>query len=142
MVINVNADPARQRSLHPLHAALLAGTVPLFLGVLLSDIAYAASYEVQWKNFSSWLIVGGLVYGGFALLCALIEMLRPDQRGRRAVLYFTLLLAAWVLGMINAFVHAKDAWATMPEGLVLSAIVVALAIAAMGIGLSAVHAGD
>ncbi|MBX9843346.1 MAG: hypothetical protein K2Z80_16210 [Xanthobacteraceae bacterium] len=140
--MNVNADPARQRSLHPLHAALLAGTVPLFLGVLLSDIAYAASYEVQWKNFSSWLIVGGLVYGGFALLCALIEMLRPDQRGRRAVLYFTLLLAAWVLGMINAFVHAKDAWATMPEGLVLSAIVVALAIAAMGIGLSAVHAGD
>jgi hypothetical protein len=63
----ITVDRTHQRPLHPLHAILLAGTVPLFLGVLLSDIAYAASYEVQWKNFASWLIVGGLVFGGFAL---------------------------------------------------------------------------
>ena len=50
-------------SIHPLHAALLAGTVPLFLGALLSDIAYARTYEIQWANFASWLIVGGLVSG-------------------------------------------------------------------------------
>ncbi len=71
---------------------------------------------MQWKNFASWLIVGGLVFGGFALLWALIELFRADQRGRRPTIYFLLLLATWVLGFINALVHAKDAWASMPDG--------------------------
>jgi uncharacterized membrane protein len=56
------------RTLHPVHAVLLAGTVPLFFGALISDVAYAASYELQWKNFASWLIVGGLLLGGVALV--------------------------------------------------------------------------
>ena len=33
----------RRAPLHPLRALLLAGAVPLFLGVLLSDMAYAES---------------------------------------------------------------------------------------------------
>jgi uncharacterized membrane protein len=119
---------------------LLAGTVPLFLGVLLGDIAYAWSYEVQWKNFASWLIAGGLVFGGFALPWALSRLFRSSQRGWRSVIYFFLLLAAWVLGFMNALVHAKDAWATMPEGLILSGIVAALAIAATGLGFSISYA--
>jgi uncharacterized membrane protein len=137
----ITVDRTHQRPLHPLHAILLAGTVPLFLGVLLSDIAYAASYEVQWKNFASWLIVGGLVFGGFALLWALVELFRADQRRRRPTIYLLLVLAIWVLGFINALVHAKDAWASMPEGLILSAIVAALAIAATGFGFSTLRAG-
>ncbi len=127
--------------LHPLHAVLLAGTVPLFLGVLLSDIAYASSYEVQWKNFASWLIVGGLVFGGFALLWGLIELLRADRRGPRPVTYVLVLLATWVLGFIDALVHAKDAWASMPAGLVLSIIVAMLAIAATILGFSSLRSG-
>lgn len=84
----VIVDRTYQRPLHPLHAILLAGTVPLFLGVLLNDIAYALSYEVQWKNFASWLIVGGLVFGGFPLLWALIGLFRADQRGRPTLYSF------------------------------------------------------
>ena len=137
----VTVGPRHQWPLHPLHAILLAGTIPLFLGVLLSDIAYSASYEIQWKSFASWLIVGGLLFGGFALLWALIGLLRAGQRRRRSTLYFALLLATWILGFINALVHAQDAWASMPQGLVLSAIVAALAIAATGVGFSAVRAG-
>lgn len=140
-VVAVTVERTHQRSLHPLHAVLLAGTVPLFLGVLLSNIAYSLSYEVQWKNFASWLIVGGLVFGGFALLWALIKLLRADQRGRRPIIYFLLLLTTWVLGFINALVHSKDAWASMPAGLILSAIVAALAIAATGFGFSTLRAG-
>ena len=121
-------------SLHPVHAALLAGTMPLFLGALLSDWAYATSYEIQWKNFASWLIVGGLVFGGFTLLFALVGWIRAGRRGRRPMLYFLVLLAAWVLGFINALVHAKDAWASMPDGLILSAITALLVIAAMALG--------
>jgi uncharacterized membrane protein len=127
--------------LHPLHAVLLAGTVPLFLGVLLSDWAYSSSYEIQWKNFASWLIVGGLVFGGFTLLFALIDWARAGRRARRPMLYFLLLLAAWVLGFVNALVHAKDAWASMPAGLILSAIVALLAIAATALGFSTLRTG-
>jgi uncharacterized membrane protein len=140
--VDVTVDRARQRPLHPVHAILLAGTVPLFLGVLLSDIAYAASYELQWKNFASWLIVGGLVFGGFALLWALIGVFHGDQRRRWLTIYFLTLLAVWILGFINALVHAKDAWASMPEGLILSAIVAALAMVATGLGFSTLRAGE
>ena len=137
----VAPDRAFQRPLHPLHAVLLAGTVPLFLGVLFSDIAYASSYEVQWKNFASWLIVGGLVFGGFALLWGLIELLRADRRGRRPFTYVLVLLATWVLGFIDALVHAKDAWASMPAALLLSIIVAILAIAATVLGFSSLRSG-
>ena len=41
----------------PLHSILLGGTVALFLGALSSDIAYARTYQIQWSNFASWLII-------------------------------------------------------------------------------------
>nr|WP_232328677.1 DUF2231 domain-containing protein [Sphingomonas horti] len=116
--------------------------LPLFLGALLSDIAYSQSYQVQWKNFASWLIPGGLVFGGFALLWALIELFRADRRGQRAITYVLVLLAAWVLGFINAFIHAKDAWASMPAALILSIIVAALAIAATWLGFATLRTGE
>ncbi len=122
---------------HPgrLHATLLAGTVPLFLGALLCDIAYTQTFQIQWANFASWLIAGALVFGGFAFLFALVNLVRAERKAGGPAAYVLLLLAAWVLGLVNAFQHAKDAYAVMPAGLVLSAIVVVLALAATWIGL-------
>lgn len=128
--------------LHPLHAVLLAGMLPLFLGALLSDYAYSSSFEIQWKNFASWLIVGALVFAGFALLWALIELFRADRRASRPMLYFGVLLATWILGFVNALVHAKDAWASMPAALVLSVVVAVLAIVATWLGFSTLRSGD
>lgn len=128
-------------TLHPVHAVLLAGTIPLFLGALLSDIAYYQSYQIQWSNFSSWLIVGGLVFAGFALLCGIIGLFRAEGRGDRGVIYIVLLLAAWIMGFINALVHAKDAWATMPMGLILSVIVTLLVCAATAVRFSSRRVG-
>lgn len=125
----------------PLHAMLLAGSVPLFLGALLSDIAYFNSYQIQWSNFAAWLIAGGLVFCGLALLFALVNLIRAERKGGRATLYFVLLLATWVLGLVNAFEHAKDAWAVMPSGLVLSVIVTGLAAVAAWTGLSNLRSG-
>jgi len=126
---------------NPLHATLLAGTIPLFLGGLLSDIAYFRTYQIQWSNFSSWLIAGGLVFCGLALLFALANLIRANQKKGRPLVYLLLLLATWVLGFINALEHAKDAWATMPLGLLLSVIVTLLACAATWIGLTNLRAG-
>jgi uncharacterized membrane protein len=120
---------------------LLAGTVPLFLGATLSDIAYFKTYEVQWSNFAAWLIAGGLVFCGLALLFAVVNLIRARHRKGRPLAYFIVLLATWLLGFINALEHAKDAWATMPLGLVLSVIVTVLACAATWIGLSNLRDG-
>ena len=124
-----------QRPLHPIHALLLASTFPLFLGVLLTDITYFNTYEIQWKNFASWLLVGALVFCGLTMICAIAGLIRVGWRLQRETIYLLLLLAAWVLGFINALVHAADAWASMPTGLILSVIVMLLMLAALWLGL-------
>jgi uncharacterized membrane protein len=126
-----------------LHAILLAFPLPLFLGALISDFAYWQSFQIQWANFSSWLIAGGLLVGGFALLWALIDLFRSrPARRRRAAVYFGTLLAMWVLGFVNALVHARDAFAIMPEALYLSAVMTLLALVAAWMGYSGVRSGD
>lgn len=114
------------RIIHPVYAVLLAGALPLFLGAVLADWAYSSTYEVQWTNFASWLIAGGLVFAGLALVWAIVVALRGAGWFAAA-----LLAATFALGFVNALVHAKDAWAAMPAGLVLSLIVLALALAAV-----------
>ena len=135
MSSHVTASPAFRSHPGPLHATLLAGTVPLFLGALLSDIAYYNSYQIQWNNFASWLIAGALLFCGLALLFALVNLIRAKRKAGHPLMYFLLLLATFVLGLINAFEHAKDAWASMPSGLVLSVIVTVLACASTWVGL-------
>ncbi|MGE8496064.1 MAG: DUF2231 domain-containing protein [Pseudomonas sp.] len=139
--MTVTTHPAYRSTPGPLHAILLAGTVPLFLGALLSDIAYYQTYQIQWSNFASWLIAGGLVFCGLAVLFALVNLLRAQPKTGRPLVYFLLLLTTWVLGLLNAFEHAKDAWAIMPQGLVLSVIVTLTALVASFIGLTSLRAG-
>jgi len=132
-----------RRVIHPVHAVLLASSLPLFLGALLSDWAYFASYQVQWSNFASWLNAGALIFTACALLWATIAALRTDNPRRRSEwLYVGLVAATFVCGFINALVHARDAWATMPSGLVLSVIVLALALAAIWAGFSGPRTGE
>lgn len=117
--------------------------LPLFVGALFSDLAYNSTYEIQWTNFASWLIAGGLVFAGLTMVWALIDLLRADLRWRRqSLLYFLLLLATFITAFVNALVHAKDGWATMPEGLMLSVIVAALALATIWAGFSGWRAGE
>jgi len=138
--VTVTVGGTPHRPLHPLHVVLLSGTATLFVTVLLSDVAYAMTYEIQWKNIASWLLVGGLVLGGLTLLCALPGLMRRDRRGRRQVIYFLLLLVAWLLGIVDAFVHAEDAWGSMPEGLVLSALIATLTLSATMVAFSTARA--
>lgn len=120
-----------------MHAIFALTSVPLFLGALLSDWAYFSSHEIQWVNFAAWLIAGGLLIAGPALLWGGVDVLRSSaNRHRPGLIYLTLLLATFVVGFINALVHGKDGWAAMPTGLILSAVVVVLAATASAIGLA------
>src|SRR5690242_11872355 len=52
-----NPAPVALRPIHPLHAMLVALPLPMFLGALFSDLAYTRTFQVQWLNFASLLIV-------------------------------------------------------------------------------------
>jgi len=128
------------RPIHPLHAALLAAAPPLFLGALLSDLAYGASAEVQWSNFAAWLLVGAMVPTGFVLLWTLVALICA-RRGW-PLSCFLLLLAAFVLGLVDSFVHARDAWGIMPAAPILSALVSLVALAAAWAGFASLGRGE
>lgn len=129
--------------LHPVHAILLAFPLPLFLGALLSDIAYHSTQHVQWANFSSWLIAGAMLVGTAVVLWAIVLLVRGRAHSRtRRLAYAAVLVAMWGLGFVNALVHAGDAWATMPHGMYLSIVVTLLALAASWTGYSGVRARE
>lgn len=136
----VTAAASRPAAIHPLYAFLIAGAVPLFLGGLLSDLAYGSSAEIQWSNFAAWLLVGAMVFTGFALLWALIELIRTRTWRGRPSLSFVLLLALFAIGLIDSFVHARDAWAIMPAAPILSAVATLIAALAAVVGLSTLRA--
>lgn len=119
-----------------MHAVLAFSALPLFIGALLSDWAYLQSMQVQWLNFSSWLIAGDLVFVGLAVAWGLVAVFGRAARHRRHGLFLGMLLLTFALGVVNALVHAKDAWATMPEGLVMSIIVLIVAVMTTALGLA------
>jgi uncharacterized membrane protein len=131
----------RDGAIHPFHAAVLAGSVPLFLGAWLCDVAYGATYEIQWNNFASWLLVGALAVSGVALVLAAIDLGRRERRARGAVMYALVLLATWVVGLFDALMHARDAWASMPAGLWMSAAATLLAGLATLLGFRSLRSG-
>jgi len=142
MSLSVAATRPSPRPMATLHAVLLGFPLPLFLGAFVTDFAYRATFHVQWANFAAWLIAGGLVFGAFLLLWAAVALLGGHRSGReRLALYFVVLLLMWGVGFANALIHARDAWATMPEGLYLSALSVFLAFVAVWIGYSRAGVG-
>lgn len=126
-------------TVHPVHAVFLAGTFPWFLGAALADTAYAQTFEIQWNNFASWFLVGGLVFGAIALVLGLIDLFRPRQRARGVVPYVVVMLLTWVVGFFNALIHARDAWASMPTGLILSIVGAVFACVAIVLGFRTPH---
>ena len=77
--VSQSLERASLRPMSPLHAILIASTIPLFLGAVLSSWAYARTFEIQWTNFASWLVAGGLVFAGLALVWSLIELFAPSS---------------------------------------------------------------
>ena len=125
--------------LHPLHAILLAFPIALFASALASDITYLNTAEIQWSNFSAWLIAGGALFGGLVLAWSIVAFLRlkstPLQR--QAVIFLALIAAMWIAGLFNAFYHSHDAWSSVGTmGVLLSAISTILALTAGWIGYS------
>lgn len=128
------------RLLHPLHAILLAFPIALFSSALATDITYLNTAEIQWTNFSQWLLAGGCLMGGLALLWAILLVVRAGE-GRfsrtRAGVYLLLLGIMWVSGLVNSFQHSRDGWSSVETtGLLLSILSTLTALAAGWVGYS------
>jgi len=123
-------DPNPHARLHPAIAIPVAGMLPLFLGAVLSDWAYLRSEQVQWINFAAWLNAGAMVITGVALAATLVVGLMSRGSWRVWRISLALLAATFIIGLLAAFAHARDAFATMPDALVLSVIALLLALAA------------
>ena len=128
---------------HPVHIVLLVSTLPLSLGAFLGDWTYSASYQTQWINFASWLIAGALVFLGAALVWTVIDALRSDApRGRATWIFVGLIVMTFVVGFINALVHAKEPGATLPAGPVLSVTTLILAAVSIWHGFAGPRTGE
>lgn len=126
--------------IRPLHRILLAFPISLFTFALFTDIAYLKTAEVQWTNFSAWLITGALVFGGIAGVFSIVDFVLGARRGssRRSLIHLVALALAWVLGLVNAFKHSQDAWSSVGAfGLTLSVLCTLLVMVAGWIAYSA-----
>jgi len=124
----------------PLHRILLAFPISLFTFALFTDIAYLKTAEVQWTNFSAWLITGALVFGGIAGVFSMVDFVLGARGGwsRRSLIHLVALALAWVLGLVNAFKHSQDAWSSVGAfGLTLSVLCTLLVMVAGWIAYSA-----
>ena len=109
---------------------------------LSTDIAYWFTANMQWANFSAWLLSVGLIVSGLAVVAGLIDFLgdRRIRRLRTAWIHAAGNAVALVLSLIKVFVHSRDAYTSVvPTGIVLSAAVVLILLVTGWSGATLVH---
>lgn len=98
------------------------------VGGLVFDLIYASSPEVMWFKSAAWLISIGLVIAFVPRMINLVQVWFPGARpsSARARLAFWMHLFGIVAAIFNAFVHSRDAYGVLPEGVWLSIVTVVL----------------
>jgi uncharacterized membrane protein len=100
----------------------------LFVGALAFDITYFRTGEILWDKAAAWLIPLGLIVAivprfidlGLVVLSRRVLVTRIDR------IDFWLNLVAVIAAIVNAFVHSRDAYGSMPTGMWLSLLTVVL----------------
>lgn len=113
----------------PFHVLLSPYATTCFVGVLLTDITYSRTANMQWANFSAWLLVAGLVFCGLSILFALIGHFRHRSHGNKTmgIAHGVISISIFIVELFNSFIHARDGWTSVvPTGLTLSVIAVIL----------------
>lgn len=121
----------------PVHAMLVPFPIVCFTGAMLTDIAYVNSPQVQWANFSQWLLAFGLGFAGLAAICGLVDWFgnRTAARPGSGWLHMVGNVVVLALALINNFVHSRDGWTgVVPTGITLSVLTVAIMVVTGFIG--------
>jgi len=119
----------------------LLAPVPIacFVGALLTDIAYWATAQMMWADFSAWLLAAGLLIGLIVVILALIAIFShaPLRRSRLVWIHGVGYLVALILSLLNMFIHSRDAWTSVvPTGITLSILAVLIFIATSVVGIA------
>lgn len=127
---------------HPVHAALVPFPIVCFTLVLLTDLAYWRTSNLMWQNFSSWLLLAGLVGGVLAALAGAVDFFLGERVRSRPPAWPHAIgnVLVLLLAFVNSLVHAGDGWtAVVPWGLALSVLTVLLLIVTVWLGRSMVY---
>ncbi|WP_409568160.1 DUF2231 domain-containing protein [Methylobacterium sp. E-066] len=127
---------------HPIHPMLVPIPIVCFVGTLVTDVAYWSTANMQWANFSVWLLTVGLVASVFAALAGAIDFFgdRSIRRLKPAWIHVAGNAVALFLAIVNAFVHSRDAYTSVvPTGLILSALVVLILMVTGWRGAALIH---
>ena len=130
--------PARRKIQAEVVSRLTPVPVVCFTGALVTDIVYSRSAEMQWANFSAWLLLTGIVFGGVAAAAAIVDVTRRRSfRRPRARIYAIGSAVVLIFSLFNNFVHSRDSWTSVvPTGISLSALTVLAMLATVIIGWS------
>jgi uncharacterized membrane protein len=126
----------------PIRAMLAPFPVVFFVATLLTDLIYWKTAAGMWETFSIWLLTFGLIMAGFAILAELIDYFGNAQvrAVRLSLPHLIGNLAAALLSLWNAFVHSRDGYtAVVPEGLLISLVVVLILVVTGWLGLDMVY---
>lgn len=116
-----------------LHRFFRSFPVVCFTLTVVTDVAYWRTSFLMWHDVSAWLLLAGLIGGGFALLAGLVGLaFRPRLR---PATYWATFVVALALGILNSFVHAGDGWtAIVPRGLAISILTAVVTYVALWLG--------
>jgi uncharacterized membrane protein len=127
---------------HPLHPMLVPFPIVCFVGTLVTDIAYWRTANVQWANFSAWLLTAGVIMALLAALMGFIDFFGSARiRDLRVVWWHAGgNLLAVVIAIVNGLVHSRDAYTSVvPTGLILSAVTVLILLITGWLGWELVY---
>jgi uncharacterized membrane protein len=139
-----HAPPRRSTLANVLYGVLNPIPFGFFVAALVFDIIYLKSGVILWDKAAAWLIAIGLI---FAIIPRLVNLAQVWITSRHSALPadrvdFWLNLFAIVAALFNAFVHSRDAYASMPTGAWLSAItVILIALGRIGVAVQTTSQG-
>ncbi len=127
----------------PMFRILVSFPIACFCCALVTDLAYLKTADMTWADFSAWLLAVGMVFGVLAAVAGLVDLIRLRRtRASRPVWPVALgALIVLALGLVNNFVHSRDAWTSVvPQGLVLSVLTVIVMLATAWFGATITRA--
>ncbi len=113
----------------PVHAMLVPFPIACFTGAMITDVVYSRTAEIQWANFSAWLLAFGMLMGSLAALLGMIDFFRRGPKPTIGWVHMIGNLAILAIALVNNLVHARDGWTSVvPIGLTLSVITVLIMV--------------
>lgn len=106
-----------------------------FAGAMIFDVMFAFySTNFLWNAGAAWLLFFGVIIAIIPRFINLFQVFMGFDKGRgvmtSAKLGFWINLVMVILVVFNCFVHARDNYATQPDGVILSIITVVLMLIA------------